>query len=55
MVVTGGGVIHDMRCDGTRDHGVHDVAVRDFRTRSRSSPRTRTGCTCSDPSDFCPG
>ena len=32
MVVTGGGVIHDMRCDGTRDHGVHDVAVRDFRT-----------------------
>ena len=32
LVVTGGGVIHDMRCDGTRDHGVHDVAQRDFRT-----------------------
>jgi len=33
MVVTGGGVIHDMRCDGTAAHGVHDVAVRDFRTK----------------------
>ena len=33
LVVTGGGVIHDMRCDGTREHGVHDVAERDFRTR----------------------
>ena len=32
LVVTGGGVIHDMRCDGTRGHGVHDVAQRDFRT-----------------------
>lgn len=25
LVVTAGGVIHDMRCDGTLDHGVHDV------------------------------
>jgi hypothetical protein len=31
LVVTGGGVIHDMRCDGTEDGGVHDVA-NDFRT-----------------------
>lgn len=33
VVVTGGGVIHDMRCDGTVDHGVHDVAERDKTTR----------------------
>ena len=33
LVVTAGGVIHDMRCDGTREHGVRDVAERDFTTR----------------------
>lgn len=33
MVVTGGGVIHDMRCDGTAGHGVNDVAERDFTTK----------------------
>ena len=32
MVVTGGGVIHDMRCDGTAGNGVNDVAERDFKT-----------------------
>jgi hypothetical protein len=32
MVVTGGGIIHDMRCDGTEEHGVHDVAEFDRRT-----------------------
>jgi hypothetical protein len=32
LVVTGGGVVHDMRCDGTEEHGVHDVAQRDFTT-----------------------
>jgi hypothetical protein len=32
MVVTAGGVIHDMRCDGTAEHGVHDVAQLDFAT-----------------------
>ena len=32
LVVTGGGVIHDMRCDGTVEHGVHDVAASDFTT-----------------------
>ena len=31
LVVTAGGVIHDMRCDGTVENGVHDVAA-DFRT-----------------------
>ena len=33
MVVTGAGVIHDMRCDGTAENGVSDVAERDFRTK----------------------
>lgn len=33
IVVTAGGVIHDMRCDGTADHGVNDVAARDYKTR----------------------
>ncbi len=32
VVVTAGGVIHDMRCDGTEEHGVHDVAEFDYTT-----------------------
>ncbi|MCJ7672468.1 MAG: hypothetical protein MUP67_10570 [Acidimicrobiia bacterium] len=32
LVVSGGGVVHDMRCDGTVEHGVHDVAASDFTT-----------------------
>ena len=32
LVVTGGGVVHDMRCDGTEEHGVHDVAEFDYTT-----------------------
>ena len=32
MVVTGVGVIHDMRCDGSVENGVNDVAERDFKT-----------------------
>jgi hypothetical protein len=32
LVVTAGGVIHDMRCDGSVDNGVNDVAQRDFTT-----------------------
>jgi hypothetical protein len=31
MVITSEGVIHDMRCDGTVEHGVHDVSI-DFTT-----------------------
>ena len=27
LVVTSSGVVHDMRCDGTEEHGVHDVAA----------------------------
>jgi hypothetical protein len=33
MVVTAGGVVHDMRCDGTEEHGVNDVAEFDKQTR----------------------
>ena len=33
LVVTGGGVVHDMRCDGTVEHGVHDVAEFDMTTQ----------------------
>jgi hypothetical protein len=32
LVVTGAGIIHDMRCDGTLEHGVHDVMQTDFAT-----------------------
>ena len=32
VVVTGGGIIHDMRCDGTEANGVHDVAEFDKST-----------------------
>lgn len=32
VVVTGGGVVHDMVADGTLEHGVHDVMAVDFTT-----------------------
>ncbi|MCP3992659.1 MAG: hypothetical protein GY929_00950 [Actinomycetia bacterium] len=32
VIVTAAGIIHDMRCDGTLDHGVHDVAEFDMST-----------------------
>jgi hypothetical protein len=32
IVITGGGVVHDMRCDGTEKNGVNDVAEFDFKT-----------------------
>ena len=32
LVVTASGIIHDMRCDGTEEHGVHDVAEFDHVT-----------------------
>jgi hypothetical protein len=32
LVVTASGIIHDMRCDGTEEHGVHDVAEFDYQT-----------------------
>ncbi len=35
MVITSGGVVHDMRVDGTVENGVNDVAARDFTTPAR--------------------
>jgi hypothetical protein len=32
VVITAAGLIHDMRADGTVEHGVHDVAATDFTT-----------------------
>ena len=32
LVVTASGIVHDMRCDGTEEHGVHDVAEMDKQT-----------------------
>jgi hypothetical protein len=32
IVITGNGVVHDMRADGTVDNGVHDVLESDHRT-----------------------
>ena len=32
LVVTASGIVHDMRCDGTEEHGVHDVAQIDYST-----------------------
>lgn len=33
VIVTAGGVVHDMRADGTYEHGVRDVAAADFKTQ----------------------
>ena len=32
VVITAAGIIHDMRCDGTEENGVHDVAEFDKET-----------------------
>lgn len=32
VVITSGGIVHDMRCDGTEEHGVRDVAAIDKAT-----------------------
>jgi hypothetical protein len=49
MVVTGGGVIHDMRCDGTAENGVMTSRSETSRPGSPSWPHMRTGCTCCGP------
>lgn len=33
ICITAGGIVHDMRCDGTEEHGVNDVAEIDKETR----------------------
>jgi hypothetical protein len=32
VVITAGGVVHDMRCDGTEENGVNDVLEFDYST-----------------------
>ncbi|MEE2646155.1 MAG: hypothetical protein VX843_02875 [Actinomycetota bacterium] len=32
IIITSGGVIHDMRCDGTEENGVNDVMAADYKT-----------------------
>ena len=32
VVITAGGIVHDMRADGTEENGVHDVAAADKTT-----------------------
>jgi hypothetical protein len=39
VVITAGHIIHDMRADGTLDHGVDDVAEIDLKTRIRVAAR----------------
>lgn len=43
VVITAGRVIHDMRADGTLEHGVDDVAEMDLKTRIRVAARFRDG------------
>jgi len=42
-VITAGRVIHDMRADGTLEHGVDDVAEIDLETRIHVAARFREG------------
>jgi len=32
LLVTAGGIIRDMRCDGTKEHRINDVAQIDYST-----------------------
>jgi hypothetical protein len=43
VVVTAGGVVHDMRADGTFEHGVDDVMAIDFTTRIRVAATFEAG------------
>ena len=43
VVITAGHIIHDMRADGTLEHGVDDVAELDLKTRIRVAARFRAG------------
>lgn len=43
VVITGGRIIHDMRADGTLEHGVDDVMERDLVTRIRVAAAFKDG------------
>jgi hypothetical protein len=43
VVITAGHIIHDMRADGTLEHGVDDIAEIDLKTRIHVAARFREG------------
>jgi hypothetical protein len=43
VVITAGRIVHDMRADGTLEHGVDDVAELDVKTRIRVAALFREG------------
>jgi hypothetical protein len=50
IVITAGGVIHDMRADGTLEHGGNDVSARSF-TPIRVAARFEDGALVLRPND----
>jgi hypothetical protein len=52
VVVTGGGVVHDMVADGTYEHGVNDVMAFDFTTPISVSATYEDGVLVLRPRDL---
>lgn len=52
VVVTAGGVIHDMLADGTYEHGVDDVMAADFATRISVAAAFEDGVLVLRPRDM---
>jgi hypothetical protein len=52
VVVTAGGVVHDMVADGTYEHGVHDVMAVDFTTAIEVAAAFEDGVLVLRPRDL---
>jgi hypothetical protein len=52
VTITAGGIIHDMRADGTLENGVDDVAERDFTTPIRVVATFESGVHVLRPEGF---
>jgi hypothetical protein len=52
VIVTAGGVVHDMVADGTYEHGVDDVMAADFTTRIRVAAAFEDGVLVLRPEGF---
>lgn len=52
IVVSAGGVIHDMVADGTYEHGVNDVMASDFATRIEVAASFEDGVLVLRPRDL---
>jgi hypothetical protein len=52
VVVTAGGVVHDMVADGTYEHGVHDVMAVDFTTTIEVAAAFEDGVLVLRPRDL---